>query len=195
MTGVHCSIIMTMSFESFRDSFKFGTLRNSVYETGPVTDKIGVAFGTYISSERLIVTIEDLLSGEFCLNDLCVVGRVRSLSHSLNLLEKTPGEEVRHVSLFARTESFFSNEGVASGVGSKGRPLETLKSLMEKRRICGEESKDDEYHIDCPELKKQIDAGNLTLFVCTNTLDLLVPALRILIRRSSFNVQSHEFRR
>ena len=166
-----------------------------MYESGPVADKLGVAFGTYISSERLILTVEDLLSDEFCLNDLCVVGPVRSLSHSLNLLEKQLREDVRHVSLFARTESFFSNDDVASGVGSNGRPLEILKGLMEQRRNCGDESRDDEYRIDCPELKKQIDAGNLTLFVCTRTLDFLVPALRILIRRSSFNVESHEFRR
>lgn len=194
MTGIQCSITMGLSPESFRDIFKFGTLMNSVYESGTVTNKIGVAFGTYISSEKLIVTIEDLLSGEFCLNDLCVVGPARSLSHSLNLLEKQPREAVRQISLFSRTESFFGNDDVASGVGSKGRPLEILKGLMEQRLRCGDESKDDEYRIDCPELKKQIGAGNLTLFVCTSTLDLLVPALRILIRRSSFNVQSHEFR-
>ena len=184
-----------MSPESFRDIFEFGSFRNSVYESGPVIDRIGVAFGTYISSERLIVTIEDLLSSEFCLHDLCVVGPARSLAHSLKLLESQPREELAPVSLFARTEAFFDTDDVASGVGSKGRSLDIIKDLMEQRRICSDESRDYEYRIDCQELKKHIGAGHLTLFVCTSALDLLVPALRILIRRSSFNVQSHEFRR
>ena len=184
-----------MSPKSFRNIVDIGIFWKSVYESGAVTDRIAVAFGTYISSERLIATVEDLLSSQFCLNDLCVVGQVRSLSDSLNLLQDQLRGDVDHVSLFARTESFFRDDDVASGVGSKGRPLEILKSLMEQRRIGSEKSRDYEYRIDSPELKKQIGEGNLTLFVCTSTPDLLVPALRILIRRSSSNVQSHEFRR
>ncbi len=166
-----------------------------MYESDLVTDTIGVAFGTYISSEGLIATIEELLSCQFSLNDLCVVGPARSLSHSLNLLQKQSREDVDHLSLFARTESFFGDDDAASGVGSEGRLLSTLKSLMERRRNCSDESKNHEYSIDCPEFKFQVGEGNQTLFVYISPPDLLVPALRILIKRSSFSVQSHEFRR
>ncbi len=166
-----------------------------MYESGSVTNIIGVAFGTYSSSEGLVATIEDLLSSQFFLNDLCVVGPVRSLSHTLNLLQEQSHEDVDPASLFAQTESFFGDDSDTSVVGSEGRFLSILKGLMERRRNCTDESKEYEYNIDCPELKKQIGEGHLTLFVCTSVPDLLVPALRILIKRSSFNVQSHEFRR
>ena len=166
---------------------------NPVYESTSEIDRIGVAFGTYHSPERLIATIEDLLSGEFSFQDLCVVGAVRSLFQSLTQLQKQSVVDTGQLSLFSRTESFFDDD-LASVVGSKGRFLSVLKGLMKRRRNCTDESRDNEYSIDNPELKKQIVEGNLTLFVCTSDPDLLVPALRILIRRSSFNVHSHEFR-
>lgn len=195
MTGIHGSMtMMHHESESLDDTFEFDTLRISVYESGAVVDRIGVAFGTYVSSERLIVTIEDLLSSEFCLNDLCVVGPHRSLSDSLKLLQEQPRENLSQLPLFTRTEPFFGDDDIDSGVGSTGRSLDILKGLMERRRICSDESRVHEYNINCLELKKQIGAGNPTLFICTNALDPLVLALRILIRRSSFKVQSHEFR-
>ena len=168
---------------------------NSVYESTSEIDRICVAFGTYHSPERLIATIEDLLSGEFSFQDLCVVGAVRSLFQSLTQLQKQSVVDAGQLSLLSHTESFFdSHAGLESGVGSKGRSLSVLKRLMTRRRNCTDESRNNEYSIDNPELKKQIVEGNLTLFVCTSDPDLLVPALRILIRRSSFNVHSHEFR-
>ena len=164
-----------------------------MYESASEIDRVGVAFGTYRSPERLIATMEDLLSSEFSCQDLCVVGAARSLSHTLTQLQKQPMEDAGQLSLLSRTESFFDDE-FSSGVGSKGRLLSILKSLMKQRLNCTDETRNNEYSIDNPEFKKQIDEGNLTLFVCTSDPDQLVPALRILIKRSSFNVQSHEFR-
>ena len=182
MTGTHGSVIM-LPHQSRSSSDTFDL------------DRIGVAFGTYISSERLIVTIEDLLSSEFCLNDLCVVGPHRSLYDSLKLLEEQPREDFSQLPLFTRTESVFGDEDSVSGVGSTGQSLDILKCLMGRGPICGNKCGDHQYKINLLELKKQIAAGNLTLFVCPGALDLLVLALRILIRRSSFKVQSHEFLR
>ena len=166
-----------------------------MYESASYIDRIGVAFGTYSSPEGLIATIDNLLSSEFSLQDLCVVGPARSFSQTLTLLQKEPVVDAGRASLFSCTESFFGDDDLASGVGSKGRFLSLLKDLMKRRQNCTEQSKANEYTIDNPALKKQIDEGNLTLFVCTSDPDLLVPALRILMKRSSFNVQSHEFRR
>ena len=163
-------------------------------ESDSLTDKIGVAFGTCCSPEVLIATIEDLLSSEFSLHNLCVVGQADSMSQSLALLKKQPKVDAGRVALFAQTESFFGDNDVASSVGSRGSFLSLLQSLMERRRNCTDVSRANEYSIDSPELKKQIDEGYLTLFVRTSDLDLQVPALRILIKRSSFSVQSHEFR-
>lgn len=195
MTGIPCSwIIARHKHEFFGNKFDVGTLRNSVYDSGVVADRIGVAFGIYNSSEGLVVTIRELLSSEFHLNDLCVVGPVDSLSDSLKLLEEQSPEDLDQLPLFARTENFFGNDDIGCGVGSIGRSLDILKSLMERGHTSGDESREHQYHINFLEVKKQIAAGNLTLFVCTGALDLLVLALRILIKRSSSKVQSHEFR-
>lgn len=156
-------------------------------------ERMGVAFGTYRSPEGLIATLEDLLTSEFSFQDLCVVGAVRSFSQTLTQLQAQSVLNSDQQCLLSCTESFFDDD-LAPGVASKGRFLSVLKGLMERRRNCSDESRDNEYRIDNPELRKQIDQGNLILFVCTSDPDLLVPALRILIRRSSFNVQSHEFR-
>ena len=164
-----------------------------MYESGVAADRMGVAFGTYITAERLIVTIGDLLSSEFCLNDLCVLGPYRSLSDSLKLLEEQPRADLSQLPLFTRTESFFGDDDIVSGVGSTGQSLDILKGLMERRPNSAHESRYHQYYINLLELKKQIVAGHQILFVCTDSLDLLVLALRILIRRSSFTVQSHEF--
>lgn len=177
----------------FSDEFDFGTLRISVYESGVSADRIGVAFGTYNSSEGLIVTIKELLSIDFRLNDLCVVGPNDRLSDSLKLLEEQSPENLNQLPLFTQTENFFGDDDTGSGVGSTGGSLEFLRSLMERGNISGDESREHQYTINFLEVKKQIAAGNLTLFICTGALDLLVLALRILIKRSSSKVQSHEF--
>ena len=182
-----------MSPESLHAKNDKAIFWNSVYESTSVIDRIGVAFGTYQSPERLIATLEDLLSSEFSFQDLCVVGAMRSFSQTLTQLQEQSVVDSDQQCLLSCTESFFDDD-LVPGVGSKGRFLSALKGLMERRRNCSDDSRDNEYRIDNPELRKQIDQGNLTLFVCISDPELLVPALRILIRRSSFNVQSHEFR-
>ncbi|NND71942.1 MAG: hypothetical protein HKN43_10220 [Rhodothermales bacterium] len=165
-----------------------------MYESAPVRYKFGVAFGTYCGSGPLIETVDDLLSCEFSLQDLCVVGEAHALSQTLTVLQRYPDVEANQLSLFSCSESFFIDDDSASGVGSTGRLLSVLKDLMKRRRHGADEAGNNEYSIDNPELRKRIAEGNLTLFVFFSDPELLVPALRILMRRSSFNVQSHEFR-
>jgi len=162
-------------------------------ETPTTVEKTGIAFGTYRRLEDLVATIEELLTGELTVQNLCVVGDKNIMFDSLIALQDQTAPKALWSSLFSQTEVFVTSDRTIAGVGSSGSFLDALQQLIARQATLPETVERCEYCIDGSDINTHINHGRLILFINVTKIDVLAHTLRTLLRRSSDNVQSHEY--
>lgn len=173
------------------DSLKSATARTSGNRPG--SEKQRVVFGLFDDSVGVKAALMDLLSAKFNTENLCVVGTCDAVTLAVSALQQKRNANSRLIELLTYTEPFKAAPDSQVLVGSRGVLLQQLNAWFQTHQLDESLSVSSNRLKIIAELVVQMEQGRLSLIVNASAPRQLIHASRVLLRRSTYAIQTLEF--